>query len=32
MLEAIHQLNTRLARPIQVRIGVHTGPVVVHSH
>ena len=29
MLDAIHQLNTNLPRPIQVRIGVHTGPVVV---
>ena len=29
MLDAIHQLNTRLPRPIQVRIGVHTGPVVI---
>jgi class 3 adenylate cyclase/predicted ATPase len=29
MIDAIHQLNTRLSRPIQVRIGIHTGPVVV---
>jgi class 3 adenylate cyclase len=28
MLHSIHHLNTRLRRPIQVRIGVHTGPVV----
>src|SRR5207344_985980 len=29
MLDAIHQLNTSLSRPIHVRVGVHTGPVVV---
>jgi class 3 adenylate cyclase/tetratricopeptide (TPR) repeat protein len=29
IIEALHALNPRLARPLQVRIGIHTGPVVV---
>src|SRR5262249_12716917 len=29
MLDALRQRNSRLPRPMQVRIGVHTGPVVV---
>lgn len=29
MIATIHQLNLRLTCPIQVRSGIHTGPVVV---
>jgi TOMM system kinase/cyclase fusion protein len=29
IVEALHHLNTRLAYPLQVRIGIHTGLVVV---
>jgi class 3 adenylate cyclase len=29
IIEALHHLNTRLAYPLQVRIGIHTGLVVV---
>lgn len=29
IIEALHGLNSRLSQPIQVRIGIHTGPVVV---
>jgi class 3 adenylate cyclase len=29
IIEALHALNPRLTRPLQVRIGIHTGPVVV---
>ena len=29
IIEALHQLNPRLPRPLQVRIGIHTGLVVV---
>ena len=29
IIEAMHALNTRLTHPLQVRIGIHTGPVVV---
>jgi class 3 adenylate cyclase/predicted ATPase len=29
IIEAMHALQTCLARPLQVRIGIHTGPVVV---
>jgi AAA ATPase-like protein/adenylate/guanylate cyclase family protein len=28
-IEAVHALNPRLSRPLQVRIGIHTGSVVV---
>jgi class 3 adenylate cyclase len=29
VIEALQALNPRLTRPLQVRIGIHTGPVVV---
>src|SRR6266849_8792586 len=29
IVEAVQELNTRLSHPIQVRVGIHTGPVVV---
>ena len=29
MVAALHELNARLPQPLQVRIGIHTGPVVV---
>jgi class 3 adenylate cyclase len=29
IVAALHDLNTQLSHPLQVRIGVHTGPVVV---
>jgi predicted ATPase/class 3 adenylate cyclase len=29
IVEALRTLNPRLSRPLQVRIGIHTGPVVV---
>ncbi len=29
IVEAMHDLNTRSSHPVQVRIGIHTGPVVV---
>jgi len=29
IIEAVHALQTRLTRPLQVRIGIHTGVVVV---
>src|SRR5262249_43632331 len=29
IVEALHHLNTRLRHPLQVRIGIHTGLVVV---
>src|SRR5262249_31764821 len=30
-IEAVQALPTRLTRPLQVRIGIHTGPVVVRE-
>ena len=29
IIEAVHALKTHLTRPLQVRIGIHTGLVVV---
>ena len=29
ILTALHQARSRLVQPVQVRIGIHTGPVVV---
>src|SRR5262249_12549267 len=29
IVEGLHHLNRKLAHPVQVRIGIHTGPVVV---
>jgi class 3 adenylate cyclase/predicted ATPase len=29
IVQALHELNTQLSHPLQVRIGIHTGPVVI---